>query len=67
MAQFKIETRKDSPVIIHQNNPKFEAWLGGEDGDWINCVEWIDEVPEIEKDSWKDKANQWYESKMMEK
>lgn len=66
MAQFKIETKADSLVIIHLKKPKFEAMLGGEDGNWISRIEWIDEASETDKQKYINAANQWYEDQIRE-
>ena len=66
MAQFKLETKVDSPIIIHLQKPKFEAWLGGEDGDWISRVEWMDVVSEADKQKYVDAASQWYSNQITE-
>lgn len=61
MEEFKITTNVDTPTIIHKSTPSFEAFLEGEDGDWIGRIEWADELSDSEKDMWKQRALDWYE------
>lgn len=63
MANFKVTTPSDTPIIVHTVSPKFEARLEGEgrhDQDWVGRIEWIEEISESEKDKWRKKANDWY-------
>lgn len=63
MADYKIVTPSDTPIIVHTVTPKFEAKLEGDgqdDQDWVGRIKWIDDISESEKEKWRRKTNDWY-------